>query len=744
MKSRFQLKPLFLALIGTSLLAPLAHAYDLGSVSSGAGNSNEAIPQAESAPANAPTQGSLTATEPQSVINHNYIENTQTGASSYVDNAAIAPGVWAVSPNGPGGNDQPLLTMRSFVDGQYNVTFDGIPFADGADFTHHVNTYFLGQDTGEVTVDRGPGRASTIGDATYGGTIALRSNDPLADPTATVRTQIGSFNSKLVGFQYDTGVMQNYGDASGFIDYNHYQTDGALTNNNERRGNVFAKFIKPLSEDTAITVVAMQNNTYQNASPGATAQQINQYGSHYGLNQNPMSDAYVGYNNDNFSSNFDYIGVQTRFGDWKVDNKLYTTSYAHNAMNGFNPNGTSQQTVGGAYGGMVLAGSSGVLASGAAAADIAGVTGLTAYQSYGDVVRATRSFGNDDLNFGLWIERQLHQSWTNSVDLSTGGLGSIINTPGLSNGGNQAETSSMNTIQPYVEYVWRPNSKWSITPGLKFNDFNRTYNSAFDTTVGGAFSYSHTWTAALPSLDVHYYVADNWSAYGQAAEGFVAPLLFGSFYNPNQPLQPNTSAGLAYLNPEKTMNYQMGTVFKSKKLTASADVYYITNNNQSQQSQVGNLITIQNIGAVHYQGVEGEATYNLGSGFNAYGNYSLNSYTSAIPIQNAPQSTAALGMLYEHNKTNASLIAKEIGSRWGGQDINGNYTHFGSYTTVNLAAGHDFGNLGWAKNAKVEFQLDDLFNRTDTVAFAGNTQGGQALFWTLPGRMVSVNLSAGF
>ncbi len=739
MHKKFRLKPLISGLFHASMLTAFPGtlwAYDLGSVSSGAGNSNEAIPPAESAPANAPTQGSLSATEPQSVINRNYINNTQTGASSYVDNAAVAPGVWAISPNGPGGNENPSLTMRSFVDGQYNVTFDGIPFVDGANFSHHVNSYFLAQDTGEVTVDRGPGRASTVGDATYGGTIAVRSNDPMGDPTATVRSQIGSFNSRLVGFQYDTGVMQNYGDASGFIDYNHYQTDGALTNNNERRGNVFAKFIKPLSEDTAITVVVMQNHTYQNDSPGATAQQIAQYGSHYGLNQNPMSSAYVGYNNDNFNSNFDYIGLQTRFGDWKVDNKVYTTSYAHDAVNGYNPNGTTDNISEAYPGGVLLGGAT------PGNQNIAGLTGMTTYTSYGDILRATRTLGNDDLNFGLWIERQLRQSWMNNVDLSTGGTGSIVTTPGVANGGNPAETSSMNTIQPYVEYVWRPTSKWSITPGLKFNDFTRTYNAAYDTTVGGAFAYSHSWAAALPSLDAHYYISNDWSAYGQMAEGFVAPLLFGSFYNPNQPIQPNTSAGLSYLAPEKTMNYQLGTVFKSSKLTASADVYYITNNNQSQQIGVGNLLTIQNIGAVHYQGVEGEATYNLGSGFNAYGNYSFNGYTSPSPIFNAPSNTAALGMLYEHNKTNASLIAKEIGPRWGGTDINGNDTHFGSYTTVNLAAGYDLGSLGWARNAKVEFQLDDLFNRTDTVAYAGATVEKNALFWTLPGRMFSLNFSA--
>ncbi len=742
MQKKFHLKPVMFWLIKASLATavPTAWSYDLGSVSSGAGNSNEAIPQAESATANAPTQGSLTATEPQSVISRSYIENTQSAASTYQDNVSIAPSVWSVSPNGAGGNDQGLLTMRSFSDGQYNVTFDGIPFADGADFTHHVNTYFLGQDTGEVTVDRGPGKASTVGDATYGGTIALRSNDPLADTTSTVRTQIGSFNSRLEGFQYDTGVMQNYGDASGFIDYNHYSTDGALTNNNERRSNVFAKFIKPLSENTAITVVAMQNSTNQNASAGATAAEINQFGSHYGLNMNPQSTGYVGYNNDQFTSNFDYIGLQTRFGDWKIDNKVYTTSYAHNAMNGNNLNGASGQTVGSAFG--VVTTASGALATGT---DMAGQTGLTAYTSYGDIMRATRAFGSDDLNFGIWVDRQLHQSWTNNVDLSTGGVGSIMMTPGQANGGNQSETSSMNTIQPYLEYVWRPTSKWAITPGVKWNDFNRTYNAAYDTTVSGPLAYSHTWSSFLPSLDVHYYLADNWSAYGQVAAGMQAPLLMGAFYYSPAAAAATTPNG--YLAPSKTMNYQIGSVFKSRKLTASADVYYITDSNvQNLGATAAGLPTLSQVGAVHYQGIEGEATYNLGSGFNAYGNYSFNGYTSAAssPIYNAPSNTAALGMLYQHNRANASLLAKEIGPRWGGTDITGNNTHYGSYTTANFAAGYLLGDLGWAKTAKIEFQLDDIFNRTDIISFAGNTSGGNALFWTLPGRTVSVNLSAGF
>jgi iron complex outermembrane receptor protein len=711
MNSKFKLKPLTKWLVGSIFCASapsMLWAYDLGTVTGSGGSTAAPV---GSAPDVAPTQGSLTATEPQSVISQQYIENNLTGMSNYIEAAAIAPGVWAYSPNGPGGSDNPGLSMRGFQDGQYNVLFDGIPFSDGADFTHHATSYMTAQDTGKMVVDRGPGRASTIGDATFGGTIATYSKNPLSDPAATVRLQDGSFNSHLGGFQFDTGVMQNYGDTSAFIDYNHFSTDGALTNNNMRRNNLFAKLIKPLNENTSITIVAMQNDSYQNASLGATAAQIAQFGPRYGLNTDPTSQAYVGYNNDKFTSHFDYIGIQSRQGSWKLDNKLYTNSYEHDAMQGQDPNGaTANGTANGPN-------------------NIPGVTGLTQYTTYGDVFRATKSMGNDDLGMGVWVERQLHQSWNNNVDLTNGQV--------MGSGG--AESSAMNTVQPYVEYVWRPNATWSVTPGLKYNDFNRTQ------LLVGTGSTSGTYSAVLPSLDVHYYVNDHWSAYGQAAEGFVAPLL--SYL---------ASANPSAIAPQKTRNYQMGSVFKTPQLALSGDVYYITNNNLIQQvGTVNTLPVYQNAGTVQYRGVEGEATYNLGSGVNLYGNISYNATTSdaATPILNAPLVTSALGLLYNQGPANASLIAKQIGSRITGQDAFNNNVTLGSYTVVNFTTGYKLSALqGWAKNATVQFQLDNIFNRTDIIAQNGRTgtsslgtaPSGDPLFWTLYGRIFSLNLSTAF
>lgn len=715
---KFYLKPLAKMLLGGLVITnSMSHAfaYDLGEVSSGTGT-GDATNVSNSAPAHAPTQGSLTATEPQSVISQQYIENNMTGASNYTDIVAIAPSVSTFSPNGPGGNDNPSLSLRGFQDGQFNVTIDGLPFSDGADFTHHANAYMLGEDTGKVVVDRGPGGVGDVGDATFGGTIALYSKDPLSDAATTARVQSGSFNSHLAGAQFDTGVMQNNGDTSGFIDYNHFLTNGALTNNNEVRDNLFAKLVKPIGEDTAITVVVMNNTTYQNASQGATAAQISKYGTNFGLNQDPTSQAFVGYNHDLFTTNLDYIGLQSRQGDWKVDNKVYTNSYAHTVMQGQDPSGSTPNP---GY--------------------IPGVTSFTQYTSYGDVLKVTDGIGMDDLNFGVWVERQNHESFTNNVNLSTGGTGSLLST-------QQAEHSSMTTIQPYLDYVWRPTSKWALTPGIKLNSFNRSYNAPVDQNTGAPLSYSKTWNAVLPSFDAHYYLADNWSAYGQVAEGFLAPLL-AVFSN------TNPAYATQNLQASKTMNYQIGSVYKSNEMTLSGDVYYIKNNNLAQAFTVGGLTSYQNAGSVSYRGVEGEATYNIGSGLNLYGNYSFNGVSSANQIFNVPQNTAALGVMFNQGAANASLITKEIGSRLGGLDAFGNATHLRSYAVTNFSTGYLIGAMGgWLKNAKAQLQVDNIFNRTDIIAQAGNTQQiltpgaaqGDSLFWTLPGRSISLNLSAAF
>jgi len=70
------------------------------------------------------------------------------------------------------------MSLRGFQDGQYNMTFDGIPLGDATDLHHTTSSLFILHFLGEAQIDRGPGTGSTIGNATFGGTMGFTSKTP--------------------------------------------------------------------------------------------------------------------------------------------------------------------------------------------------------------------------------------------------------------------------------------------------------------------------------------------------------------------------------------------------------------------------------------------------------------------------------------------------------------------------------------------------------------------------------------
>ena len=90
----------------------------------------------------APSDSNLDTYQPQSVIDLSFITNHLAPTADYSTIANLAPSVANVVTNGPGLSDAKRATLRGFVDTQYNVTYDGIPFADTNDFSHHTTSYF--------------------------------------------------------------------------------------------------------------------------------------------------------------------------------------------------------------------------------------------------------------------------------------------------------------------------------------------------------------------------------------------------------------------------------------------------------------------------------------------------------------------------------------------------------------------------------------------------------------------------
>ena len=152
----------------------------------------------------APSVAPLDAVQPTSVISGDFIQKNFAPSTNYDEAIKFTPSTFDIAPNGPGLAESQAISIRGFQDGQFNVTFDGIPWQDSNDFTHHSTSYFMAHDLGQITVDRGPGTGATIGDATFGGTLYILSKAPSDEIGFNPYVSYGSFNTLLYGFEFDS------------------------------------------------------------------------------------------------------------------------------------------------------------------------------------------------------------------------------------------------------------------------------------------------------------------------------------------------------------------------------------------------------------------------------------------------------------------------------------------------------------------------------------------------------------
>jgi iron complex outermembrane receptor protein len=715
--------------------------------------------QALKGPQSVVSQGSLVATQPQSIIGGEFIQLNDAPAANYTDIIKFSPSVWTVDPNGPGLMENLGTSIRGFQDGQFNVTFDGIPWGDSNDFTHHSTSYFMAQDIGNVIVDRGPGNAATLGDATFGGTLYVQSADPKKQMGLTTLLSFGSFTTHLEGVRFDTGEISEWGGTRAFISLKSISSDGYLSNANLDRSNAFVKVVQPVNDSTDITFAANLNKLRQNPPVGATPNQLAQYGANYAYNADPTSQGYFGYNLDKITTDYEYLGINSKAAGWTFDNKLYTYAYYHDGYNGLDVGGSLPNGVidtGDTPNGTVNANAT------TNPNNVPGQQLTNNYRSVGDIFRVSRDLGPGNVQAGAWYDHQTNVRSLYEIDFSsnngynydlsipTGALPEAAYTDRL-------QHNQLFSKQVYAQYVWHVIQDLDITGGVKHVTFERDLvapvNQSTRSPVG---DYEHTWTRNLSSLDAHYKVMENWSVYAQWAQGFLAPNLNTLYVN-----NPNANN----LQPQATTNVQVGTTWVGQGLTVSLDAYTINFSNLLQKEpgtpQTGNSPYFINAGAAKYRGVEAEGTYIVGAGISVYANASINSaryqHTTAVSgisndswIPLTPDRTAALGLLYNQGALQASLIDKFVGARYG--DVN-NYYRLGGYSTADAAINYSFGSFGGTvKNAKVGVTLQNIGDRksvyflngysgSNSTAFGAN---GVPLLFTLPGRSIQVNLSASF
>lgn len=600
-----------------------------------------------SASAVAPTQSSLTATQPQSIITRDFVELAVAPTAEYSRVVNIAPSLSGDSANGPGLSET-KTSMRGFSDDQYNITFDGIPWGDTNNPAHHSTSFFPASVIGGAVVERGPGNASNFGYATFGGSINLFSKKPSTESNASVFGSFGTWNTKLLGAAYESGSMKDLGNSTLQLNFQEIKSDGYLNLNSIKSDNYMFKFTRAVGSDSLLTVFLSANKIFyaqNDNNKGPTLAQVAAFGKNFSLNTDPTSFNYVGYNYTHKDTDFSYARVETDWSNgWATDNSLYTYAYNNQTISSTDPTGaTAPGTKIGAIGNK----------------NIPGIDKQNKYRTWGDIFKVSKEMDRGTFRTGFWYETSDTDRHQYDLDLTLGKVRDPRETkptPVQYADILFDQQSTIKNFQPFAEFEWRAASGLAVTPGIKTVSITRSVDAVVNQTTRVPQKASVDFNTTLPFLTVNQQLSKELAIYGQYAKGFQIPDL-KSFYIAD-PTRNSTE-------PQKSTNYQVGIVGKAPRLTWDLDLYQIDfTNKYVSNGLAGNAAAFVNIGGVTYKGFEGQAAFVVGGGFSLYANGSINKATAndtGKTISGAPDMTAALGALYDSGPWSASLIYKRTG-----------------------------------------------------------------------------------
>ena len=603
----------------------------------------------------APSKSSLETTEPQTIISKSYIEDSQAATTDYVNILAIVPSMTGTDINGPGLSDGNVKnTLRGFPDGNFGISYDGVPFGDTNGPTHHSESYFPGSAIGGVQVDRGPGNAGTIGPSTFGGSVFLFSEGLTDDPHAKLAVTGGSWDTWNLEGNLQTGTWDNLGfDSKLMINEQEAVSNGYLTLQNTHRDNSLVKYEADFAPNWSLTLFGNYNALHQHVSDnnGATPAQVVDFGINFALqNTNAALPTFNRYNFQDKITDMDYARLKGEITpSFRVDNQAYTYAYVNKTVtvstltqNQADITANTAEGLGTATGGTVsqvgtaakpvyLVGPNPTVVGGSVTGatsnktDIPGYTKLNAYRVWGDTLRTSWDYAigsvSGQLRTGIWWEDAATQRQRYYFDVTkcfaappcqifsveTSGIyadskvtkGTIRNgIPGV----GYVEHSSWDNFQPFAELEIDPFDGLTITPGIKYvwwkHDLTASVISASKPPVP-FLTTGNFQPGTAPNTIVT-------NGHGEFTTTRTLP-----FATVNYKIEPFWSVYAQYANgiyvpdissfeqkgvvtqfpkPQTTTNYQLGTVFYADNFDVDADIYYIDSNNTI-QAVAGTLTT---------------------------------------------------------------------------------------------------------------------------------------------------------
>jgi len=732
----------------------------------------------------APQGNTLDATAARTEITSAVIQNFMAPVADFAEVIEQAPGAFSTNPNGIG-LGQGKSFFRGFADGQYTLTFDGIPFEDTNSPTHHSWASFPSQWISSTDFDRSPGLPSDFGPTNFGGSINLKSPELQADPDIRGTFTIASFNTKLYSLDMESGLFGRKKQDAVLFNINALTSDGYQTFNHQQRDAGYGKYQHRFSDRTTLSlyggVVDIWNSTPNTTNP--TRAQVAAYGDNYLLDSTPTCTTvtlncpvangapdpyYYGYNTYHVQTDFEYAAFDTDLGNgWKFNDKAYTTRYWNKQ---FYQNGATVSLT---------------------SAAPSGVDKLNGYRHAGDTSILSWESKWGIFRTGAWYDWAYTDRYQNPSNILT-----QVDTPFP----NFHEHFITETFQPFAEFEWHATQRLVITAGIKAADYKMVLNQYQDNSkgkkgvgclggttttfpstagiwagapdcVGGVAFVTHAinYNNWLPTLTARYRLWKRWSVYGDFAEGSVIPL--SSVFDV---LGGNV---LVPPKPEVAKTYQAGSVLKTNRFTLDVDAYYVHFQNGFDtytDPTTGEPVNVAT-GPSNTKGIEAEGNVPIAYGISIYGNLSFGSAkyqegpnypNGGLWVANTPRNVEGVSLLWQHRNYDFGLTWKRVGTYY--QD-NGslNYTINGlslpfpvdqavtiqPWNLVNVFLNYTIKNTSHFRGTKIQLSVNNLANShslvgltpatsaTSTVAFVPSP-GDQLNL--LPGRSISLTITGGY
>ena len=564
-------------------------------------NTDDIVVTATKVNADTPITASIHTIEPQAIVSRSIIENSVPPTADFSDIVLLTPSASGTSNgNGPGLSESKTV-LRGFQDGFFNVTYDGIPFGDSNNPTHHSTAYFPTGTYERIIVDRGPGGATDLGQASFGGNIHLISRELSDKPGFDAQAVYGSYHTYLGRVTAQSGSIESLGGLKVIAVAEYKDTKGALTASPAWFVNGFLKLEKPLGDRAKLSFLSSYNqDTYDQSdnngvtctgalitngapTPGVATNgnnclatsQVGLYGKGFGLVDlsdpkfagTPFPNARHDFNWTNKRTDFEIARFQFNITD-KItfDLKGYTYFYKNFTVS------TQSSTVACALTPTNSSCRSTLSVNGVLTVkngDIPGYTKVNQYRNYGLIPQLNFETDFGEGKIGAWYESSRSHRYRYSYDLSAAANAGAYsyhnfdfaamsqffdynrNTDTAINvqlNGQPVPTyiaydeySGWEQIQGFGEFNFKLfDNRLTLTPGVKVQSFTRTIDTPIASqSARVGIDTSDSYKPTLPYATANFLLKSNWSFYFQFAKGFLIPQLADSL----EAVIPNGAGG---------------------------------------------------------------------------------------------------------------------------------------------------------------------------------------------------------